>query len=285
MNYQTFQPSFNVEDITPEYAEEILKEKNNANRSIKQASLHRLVKAIDNDEWQITNQGIAFDSDGNLLDGQHRLQAIVKTGKTLKIMVARNMNPQIFNVVDIGTARSAADILYIAGCSNSSKIASGIKVYLCYHSYPTGGWTHIVKPTHIEILEAYNKEKELWTEINQRVALYNRKFHFLNLSVGIPFYKLLLEKNYSEEIINKFFTQFSEGYNLDVDNPMLSFRNQMMQKGFRHRGSSNQRYLLNAFIKLFNMHIINKKATSFRAPASDITDVLQIQNPLPHQMF
>ena len=27
MNYQTFQPSFNVEDITPEYAEEILKEK------------------------------------------------------------------------------------------------------------------------------------------------------------------------------------------------------------------------------------------------------------------
>ena len=78
---------------------------------------------------------------------------------------------------------------------------------------------------------------------------------------------------------------FSEGYNLDVDNPMLSFRNQMMQKGFRHRGSSNQRYSLNAFIKLFNMHISNKKGTSFRAPASDITDVLQIQNPLPHQMF
>ena len=33
MNYETFQPSFNVEEITPEYAQEILDQKNNINRT------------------------------------------------------------------------------------------------------------------------------------------------------------------------------------------------------------------------------------------------------------
>ena len=133
MNYETFQPSFNVEEITPEYAQEILDQKNNNNRTIKQTNLNRLVKAIDNDEWQVTNQGIAFDSEGNLLDGQHRLLAIVKTGQALKIMVARNMHPEIFNVVDTGTARMASDVLHISGCGNSSKtIAAAIKNYIFY---------------------------------------------------------------------------------------------------------------------------------------------------------
>ena len=130
-------------------------------------------------------------------------------------------------------------------------------------------------------VEVYKKEEETWSEINRRVSIFYKKFHFLNLSVSIPLYKLLLEKGYKEQVINTFFNQFSEGSNLDIDNPMLSLRNQMMQKAFRNRGSSNQRYLLNALISLFNMYINNEKRTSFRAPASDISDVLKIQDPLP----
>tara|TARA_R100000700_G_scaffold24437_1_gene31353 strand:+ start:373 stop:1230 length:858 start_codon:yes stop_codon:yes gene_type:complete len=281
MNYETFQPSFSIEEISPDYARQILNNKNNSNRTIRKPNVARLVTAIENGEWQITNQGIAFDSNGNLLDGQHRLEAIIKTGKTLKIMVARNMKPAIFNAVDVGAARSAGDILYIAGCSNSSKIAAGIKVYIFYKKYPSGNWSNITRPSHLQVLEVYKKEEETWSEINRRVSIFYKKFHFLNLSVSIPLYKLLLEKGYKEQVINIFFNQFSEGSNLDIDNPMLSLRNQMMQKAFRNRGSSNQRYLLNALISLFNMYINNEKRTSFRAPASDISDVLKIQDPLP----
>ena len=111
---ETINPTFNIEQITPDFAEYVLETKNSKNRSMRPANLRRLVTAIDNGEWIITNQGLAFDKDGNLLDGQHRLLAIVKTGKTLPIMVARNMDPKIFNCVDTGAARNAADGLYLS---------------------------------------------------------------------------------------------------------------------------------------------------------------------------
>ena len=252
MNYETFQPSFNVEEITPEYAQEILDQKNNNNRTIKQTNLNRLVKAIDNDEWQVTNQGIAFDSEGNLLDGQHRLLAIVKTGQALKIMVARNMNPKIFHCVDKGVARTAADSLFIEGCKQPSRLAAGIKVYLLYKRFPKGTWASAVMPTHLEIFNEYNNNKDLWDYIVLKINMYHKKFHFFTISVAIAMYKLMVDKNYSEDVCEKFWTQISEGANLEIDSPILSFRSQMMSKGFRQRGSSSQRHLLNSFIRLFN---------------------------------
>tara|TARA_R100001015_G_C4620568_1_gene177543 strand:+ start:557 stop:1420 length:864 start_codon:yes stop_codon:yes gene_type:complete len=281
---ETINPTFGIEQITPDFAEYVLETKNTKNRSMKPANLKRLVTAIDNGEWIITNQGLAFDKDGNLLDGQHRLLAIVKTGKTLPIMVARNMDPKIFNCVDTGTARTAADGLYIEGCSTSKHLAAGIKVYLLYNRYPRGSWAFATVPTHSEILQEYKDNQEVYDEITNLMGVYHRKFHFFNLSVGIPMYKLISEKNYSEEILSEFWTQFSEGTNLNIDNPILSFRNQMMQKGFRHRGSNYQRYQLNAFIRLFNLWINDVKKTKFMAPPTDLKDVLKIQDPTLDQM-
>ena len=281
---ETITPTFCVEQITPDFAERVLETKNRKNRTVKPANLKRLISSIDNGEWTLTNQGIAFDKDGNLLDGQHRLLAIVKTGKTLPIMVARNMDPKIFNCVDTGSARTAADGLYIKGSAASKHLAAGIKVYLLYHTYPKGTWRNVVVPTHVEIHNEYERQKADWDKIIHEMGIYHRKFHCFNLSVGVPFYKLVLEKNYSEQILSEFFTQFSEGTNLDIDNPILSFRNQMMQKGFRVRGSFYQRYQLNAFIRLFNYYINGVKKTRFMAPPSDLADVLLIQNPTLEQM-
>jgi hypothetical protein len=282
---ETINPTFNIEQITPDFAEYVLETKNSKNRSMRPANLRRLVTAIDNGEWIITNQGLAFDKDGNLLDGQHRLLAIVKTGKTLPIMVARNMDPKIFNCVDTGAARNAADGLYIEGCTSSSKhLAAGIKVYLLYKKFPRGSWTYATIPTHSEILQEYKDNQETYQEITQKMRIYHNRFHFFNLSVGIPMYKLIQEKNYSEEILSEFWTQFSEGINLNIDNPILSFRNQMMSKGFRHRGSVYQRYQLNAFIRLFNLWISDVKKTKFMAPPTDLRDVLTIQDPTLDQI-
>ena len=271
-------PTFEIEQITPDFALDVLTSKNKKNRLLKPANLKRLITAIENDEWIVTNQGIAFDKDGNLLDGQHRLQAIIKTGKTLPIMVARNMSPEIFNCVDRGTARSAADGLFIQGCTNSKQIAAGIKVYLLYHMYPKGGWANVVMPSHIEISNEYNNNKELWETIGTKICSYHKKFHFFNTSVGIALYKLIIDKNFIEPDIKPFWTQFSEGINLDINNPILSFRNQMMSKGFRHRGSSYQRYQLNALIKLFNYWLEGTKKERFMAPPTDIPYVLKINS-------
>jgi hypothetical protein len=281
---ETTYPTFGVEHITPAFAERVLETKNAKNRKVKPANLKRLITSIDNGEWILTNQGIAFDKDGNLLDGQHRLLAIVKTGKTLPIMVARNMDPKIFHCVDTGTARTAADGLYIKGSAAAKHLAAGIKVYLLYKNYPKGTWRNVVVPTHMEIHNEYEKQKSDWDTIIQEMRIYHSKFHYFHLSAGIPFYKLVLEKKFKQKILIQFLTQFSEGTNLEIDNPILSYRNQLMQKGFRLRGSFYQRYQLNAFIRLFNFHINKVKKTRFMAPPSDVANVLTIQDPTLDQM-
>ena len=286
MTTETFNPTFNVEDITPEYAQKILEYKNSNNRTFRKTNLNKLVQTINSNEWKVTNQGIAFDCHGNLLDGQHRLMAIVQTGRTIKMIVARNMAPKIFNVIDTGAVRRANDILYIGGCtSNSKTIAAAIKIYLHYQKYPTGSWGRGGKSSHNEIFDCFKENESSWNNINIFISTSYRKFAFFNRGVGIAFYKLLLDKGYSTEIIESFFTKFSQGSNLDIDDPMLSFRNQLMQKAFRNRGSSTQRFLLNCFIRLFNMNLNGTRKSKFVAPPADIPQMLDIQAPLPHQTW
>lgn len=68
-----------------------------------------------------------MDSDDNVLDGQHRLEAVIQAEKPIQIMLGRNLNPSIFNVVDIGSKRTAGDALEIMGSTKGRTIAVALK--------------------------------------------------------------------------------------------------------------------------------------------------------------
>jgi len=58
----------------------------------------------------LTHQGIAIDTDGNLVDGQHRLNAILKYGGSVKMLIAYNTDSEAFRGMDRGTTRTISDI-------------------------------------------------------------------------------------------------------------------------------------------------------------------------------
>ncbi|WP_320055727.1 hypothetical protein [Desulfuromonas thiophila] len=100
--------------ITPQVASEMLKN-NKGNRPISPARADKYVQDMRMGNWKITHQGIAFDSAGNLIDGQHRLLAIVKSGKSIMMNVSYGLDADVFDVLDTGGNRSRADVLSIAG--------------------------------------------------------------------------------------------------------------------------------------------------------------------------
>ena len=65
--------------ITPEYAKELL-DYNKKNRSLSKATVDRYAEDMRKDNWQQNGEAIKIDWDGNLIDGQHRLAACVKSG-------------------------------------------------------------------------------------------------------------------------------------------------------------------------------------------------------------
>lgn len=99
-----------IETITPDTARLYLKFNNN-NRPLRKAHIRSLAFDITNGDWQVTHQGIAFDTTGKLIDGQHRLHAIIEAGIPIQMPVTRGCSSSSFSILDRGANRSPSDIL------------------------------------------------------------------------------------------------------------------------------------------------------------------------------
>lgn len=103
-----------VEKITPAKAQQYL-EKNTSNRPLRKTRVAKYARAMQGGEWYVTNQGLAFNCDGSLLDGQHRLHAVIQAGVPVKMAVTRGLDRASMFGIDTGGNRSVADIARVAG--------------------------------------------------------------------------------------------------------------------------------------------------------------------------
>lgn len=103
--------TFTLEMITPELAKIYLGE-NKGNRNIRKSSVAQYVKDMLDGNWRSTHQGIAFNSDGVLIDGQHRLHAIIESNVSVEMVVARGLEMEDGAAIDIGAIRSEANIAH-----------------------------------------------------------------------------------------------------------------------------------------------------------------------------
>jgi hypothetical protein len=95
--------------VTPEMAQVWL-QMNSKNRPMRTRWVEELANTIKRGEFQLTHQGIAFDTDGVLLDGQHRLAAIFLADIAVEMMVTWGAPPETFQALDIGQKRSMSFI-------------------------------------------------------------------------------------------------------------------------------------------------------------------------------
>lgn len=98
-----------VETITPKQAEHYLGT-NTANRPVRKWWVHHLSRIISEGRWRLTHNGIAFNCDGTLLDGQHRLMAIVEAGKPVKMNVTVGLPRDSVFAIDQGVQRTITDV-------------------------------------------------------------------------------------------------------------------------------------------------------------------------------
>lgn len=104
-----------VEAIDKEKALAYL-EANSDNREMRTRTALRYAKAMLSGKWELTHQGIAFDHMDVLIDGQHRLWAIVLAAETMpnisiRMMVSRGYSPETFRAVDCGAGRHESDLM------------------------------------------------------------------------------------------------------------------------------------------------------------------------------
>lgn len=120
------QPTVTLETITPQMAAAYLKG-NSANRHIIYNHLDRLASQMLAGEWRLTGDTIKFNGD-RLLDGQHRLEAIVRSGVAIQCFVARNVETESFPMIDTGRSRQGGDVLSAHGYTNVFMTSASCRV-------------------------------------------------------------------------------------------------------------------------------------------------------------
>jgi hypothetical protein len=119
-NVQPYQCCFIV-NVTPEMARTWIM-KNNFNRPVKQRLVDDYARQIEAGNWRRTHQGIAFDEEGVVLDGQHRLLAIIQSGKTVPMLIFTNENQASHESIDGGKKRSLLDVVRLELLDNTIKM-------------------------------------------------------------------------------------------------------------------------------------------------------------------
>ena len=100
-----------VVDVTSEMALLWLTEFNSQNRDPTKAQYEAISGDILSSQWALTHQGLAFTGEGRLLDGQHRLFAILDTGVTVPTVITLNVSKESALVIDRHRSRRARDLL------------------------------------------------------------------------------------------------------------------------------------------------------------------------------
>ncbi len=200
-----------IEDITPEQAKAYLT-KNRKNRPVQPATVDRFVEQMKSGQWLCTHQGIAFDKDGFLLDGQHRLHAIVKSGCTIRMRVTIDLPPEAMAVLDTGMKRTQGQILHMRGQQYASFWAA-----LC------NSLQKLITRSNRVPLSVFDMERIL-TEEADMVALSGP--HFVDTAMRTSWLSapLFLAMRKDPAKVTAFISAYSSGVNLQEGDPAHGLR-------------------------------------------------------------
>jgi hypothetical protein len=129
------------ESISPQRAEEILAKhyERVAQGEFKQRHIYKsIVRKYAADmaagHWDVTPEPIIFDENGDLANGQHRLEAVRLSGKTITFTVSNGWPPEVIDNIEHGKSRTVANQLHLHGQANATLVASTVNciVRVCY---------------------------------------------------------------------------------------------------------------------------------------------------------
>jgi len=152
--------------ITPQMATEFL-EANTRNRPLSAAAVDKLATLMKEGRWEFNGDTITFSRTGVLIDGQHRLAAIVQSGVSVKALVVRGVDDRVFATKDLGKKRRGADILAILGAPNSATLAATLTLLDAYYEGRITWTDYRLQPDYEALLRKYPYAQNLVDEVRK----------------------------------------------------------------------------------------------------------------------
>lgn len=224
-----------LETITPDKAQKYLASNTN-NRDIRPRTVAGYARDMKSGEWSVNGEAILFSEDDRLIDGQHRLSAIVKAGVPIVSLVVRGISaPDAQETVDRQAKRTLSDAMRFRGMRNCATYGAAANLIL--PAIRNGRLTTNAdyRPTQKEALafvERYQDELAAGVVVADRIK---KEGGFLIPALAASLYVLMAAED--EADATEFFTMLATGVNLGPGNPILALRRRLIQ----NRDSGNAR--------------------------------------------
>lgn len=228
MNVNTENGMMNIRvvDITPEFAEELLK-LNTFNRPPKKNRVNMYASELANNRWKANGVPIVIGSDNILKDGQHRLLACVKANKPLKDSVVIRLPRENCSCYDIGVARTTSDTAVLMGENSpiiKSRLALSILRCAILIEYPNA--RNVLSKTAL-----INEAKRNESTLSFVLCHAKRQNKLKGLSIA-PVWAAILNAHlsgYSYDKLEHFCEILMSGMTVDeIDFPIIKLRNYLL---------------------------------------------------------
>lgn len=208
--------------ITPEMAEEWLL-KNTSNRKMSHGVVKKYAEIMSDGNWVVNGESIKFDSEGMLIDGQHRLQAIVLYKKPVLCDVRFGLKHEIFDSLDSGKSRKASEVLSIGNYQNTRILATSIKCMMSYNkNKKIKGKSNI---TNHQVLSYLDYNPSIVETVDLVVSLY--KEHKIGLPVtSVSMIEIIKKDN---PLIYDFVKSLHDGIGLTSESPIYLLRERLIK--------------------------------------------------------
>lgn len=165
---------YSFEEITPEIAESMLA-RNTRNRKIRTRGVDQYARDIENGDWKENGDAIRFDADGVLIDGQHRLTAIVAAGAAVWCLIIRGLTTATQLTVDSGIVRPMSERFEFNGVNNSKTAAAITRRILMWQNGQKSNAGGNYQPTVAEMLEAWRTDPLIRSATEAAMQMKGRK--------------------------------------------------------------------------------------------------------------
>ncbi len=154
---------YTMEHIGPvkanEYLDTIVK-----NRRVKPYHVTALAEQMTLGLWNVTGETIKFDRHGHMIDGEHRMLAVVKSGVTIQTIVVRGLEQKSQLYVDTTAARrSAGDVFQFAEVPNA-QLAAAVMRWVVAYEHGEWGRFSFQKRGPVVLLDRYREDADVIQE-------------------------------------------------------------------------------------------------------------------------
>lgn len=184
------------------------------------------------DEFRFVGDPIRFDVKGQLIDGQHRLIGIRRSGTSQTLLVMRGFDEEAQLYVDQGSVRQAGDQVKIAKVSDRATNDWAAVARLAIRWDAEDLTTNILVPSNPEIV-AFCQEHvdEMDRAVRAAKAQYTRVRGRVPVAGAVHFFAEQID----HQLCAEFFRKLASGAELAMGDPVFALRDALLKRKDRDR--------------------------------------------------